>query len=89
VTLLLLLLLPLFGCFAISLSLLQADTVIFDDELSPGQLRNLEKAFSGGRDGAQVRETLCCRAWLLRSLTCHCSITAGTRAYTKRSSEWW
>lgn len=26
---------------------LRADTVIFDDELSPGQLRNLEKAFSG------------------------------------------
>uniref|UniRef100_A0A383VVV6 Hflx-type G domain-containing protein n=1 Tax=Tetradesmus obliquus TaxID=3088 RepID=A0A383VVV6_TETOB len=33
---------------------LKADTVIFDDELSPGQLRNLEKAFSGGREGAQV-----------------------------------
>jgi hypothetical protein len=32
--------------------------VIFDDALSPGQLRNLEKAFSGenGRPGVKVRE---------------------------------
>jgi GTP-binding protein HflX len=33
---------------------LDVDTVIFDDELSPGQLRNLEKAFSGGSRGRQV-----------------------------------
>jgi hypothetical protein len=33
----------------------QADTVVFDDELSPGQLRNLEKAFSGAQGGKQVR----------------------------------
>ncbi|KAF6258260.1 hypothetical protein COO60DRAFT_1701428 [Scenedesmus sp. NREL 46B-D3] len=33
---------------------LKADTVIFDDELSPGQLRNLEKALSGGTEGGQV-----------------------------------
>eukprot|EP00775_Hariotina_reticulata_P012176 gene12176-12313_t len=33
---------------------LNVDTVIFDDELSPGQLRNLEKAFSGGSKGRQV-----------------------------------
>jgi hypothetical protein len=39
---------------ALLLCYIQADTVIFDDELSPGQLRNLEKAFSGGREGAQV-----------------------------------
>jgi hypothetical protein len=38
------------GCLAP----LQADTVLFDDELSPGQLRNLEKAFSGGQGGKQV-----------------------------------
>ncbi len=29
----------------------RAETVIFDDELSPGQLRNLEKAFSGSKEG--------------------------------------
>jgi hypothetical protein len=36
----------------------RADTVIFDDELSPGQLRNLEKAFSGkdGKDGGDGKE---------------------------------
>lgn len=28
--------------------------MLFDDELSPGQLRNLEKAFSGGEGGRQV-----------------------------------
>lgn len=28
---------------------LGAETVIFDDELSPAQLRNLEKALSGGQ----------------------------------------
>lgn len=27
---------------------------MFDDELSPGQLRNLEKAFTGGQGGRQV-----------------------------------
>lgn len=32
----------------------QVDTVIFDDELSPGQQRNLERALSGGRPGARV-----------------------------------
>jgi GTP-binding protein HflX len=30
----------------------RAETVIFDDELSPGQLRNLEKAFSGSKEGS-------------------------------------
>jgi GTP-binding protein HflX len=30
------------------------DTVIFDDELSPGQLRNLEKAFTSA-DGRAAR----------------------------------
>ncbi|KAI8462495.1 MAG: hypothetical protein J3K34DRAFT_527703 [Monoraphidium minutum] len=35
---------------------LGVDTVIFDDELSPGQLRNLEKAFSGDGRGARVAD---------------------------------
>jgi hypothetical protein len=32
----------------------QADTVVFDDELSPGQLRSLEKALAGGPNGRAV-----------------------------------
>jgi hypothetical protein len=53
----------------------QADTVIFDDELSPGQLRNLEKAFSGGRDGAQVR-------LLMREMLLHSScISTGVQGF--------
>lgn len=39
--------------------ILQADTVVFDDELSPGQLRNLEKAFMGGQGGKPVSAGLC------------------------------
>lgn len=35
---------------------LGVDTVIFDDELSPGQLRNLEKAFSGEGREARVAD---------------------------------
>jgi hypothetical protein len=35
---------------------LNVDTVIFDDELSPGQLRNLEKAFSTGGREARVAD---------------------------------
>jgi hypothetical protein len=35
---------------------LGVDTVIFDDELSPGQLRNLEKAFSAGGREARVAD---------------------------------
>lgn len=33
---------------------LQVDTVVFDDELSPGQLRNLERAFGGAEGGVRV-----------------------------------
>ncbi len=39
---------------------LKVDTVVFDDELSPGQLRNLERAFGGGDEGVNVRVS-----WLL------------------------
>jgi GTP-binding protein HflX len=43
----------------------RADTVIFDDELSPGQLRNLEKAFSGGKEGAGEAVRVCDRTALI------------------------
>ncbi|GBF93383.1 hypothetical protein Rsub_06421 [Raphidocelis subcapitata] len=42
------------GEVARAVAALKADTVIFDDELSPGQLRNLEKAFTG-QDGRGAR----------------------------------
>ena len=34
---------------------LNIETVIFDDELSPGQLRNLEKAFNGDAERRPVK----------------------------------
>jgi len=48
---------PVYVCMyeCVCVCVFQADTVVFDDELSPGQLRNLEKAFSGGPGGRQVR----------------------------------
>lgn len=50
----------------------QADTVVFDDELSPGQLRNLEKAFTGGQGGKPVSAGHLCAAWFggLQAVMC-------------------
>ncbi|KAG1664050.1 hypothetical protein FOA52_010470 [Chlamydomonas sp. UWO 241] len=39
---------------AIAARALNVETVIFDDELSPSQLRNLEKAINGGKDAGSV-----------------------------------
>lgn len=43
----------------------QAETVIFDDELSPGQLRNLEKTLGEGRGPGEpsVKVGLCDPEW--------------------------
>lgn len=72
----------LWVCVCLSLlSPLQADTVVFDDELSPGQLRNLEKAFTGGQGGRQVswlRDRGACLQWLL--LCAVCSVLRGAGA---------
>lgn len=42
---------------------------MFDDELSPGQLRNLEKAFSEGQGGRQVSCKETSHGWGAQVLT--------------------